>query len=157
MENAINAATEAASNADVQADVQAEEIVETVVIRADEWRALLDARQKLQAAERKFVSLGSSIHGSVVLVGLCSDFCDELVRGESDVEDKIDELIEELRDLGYGTRDYAVSFNVTVTVGVTAASEDEAVQQAEELVDDELQCTNLRIAGTELYDVEADS
>ena len=153
MENAINAATEAASNA----DTQAEEIVETVVIRADEWRELLEARRKLQAAERKYVSLGSTLHGSAVVVGLCSDFCDELVRGDSDVEDKIDELIEELRDLGYGTRDYAVTFNVTVTVGVTAASEDDAVEQAEELVDDELARTSLTIAGTELYDVEVDA
>jgi hypothetical protein len=152
MSEAINEATEAASNADAAADTF--QTVDTVEVRADEWRDLLEARQQLRRIEACYISLGSSLHGAAVVVGICSDFADELARGEDDGSDKIEELIADLQERGYGRRSYTVTIDARVFVPIEdAMNDDDACEQAEEWVRDHMRGTLADLDSCDVYDV----
>ena len=85
-----------------------------------------NARELVQSITRRFVSLGSSLHGRGLLIGLCTEVAEEIAREGEISQSDIDDLVGALRDRGLGKREFHVTLQGLAHVTVQATDEDDA-------------------------------
>jgi hypothetical protein len=92
-----------------------------------------NAQELVESITRRFVSLGSGLHGRGLLIGLCRDVAEEIAREGEISQSDIDDLVGALRDRGFGKREFHVTLQGLAHVTVQATDESEAEEMARDM------------------------
>ena len=92
-----------------------------------------NAQELVESISRRFISLGSSLHGRGLLIGLCREAAEEIARDGEVSQSDIDDLVGALRDRGLGKREFHVTLEGLAHVTVQATDESEAEEIAGEM------------------------
>lgn len=90
-------------------------------------------RELIDSIVSRFISLGSSLHGQGLLIGLCRDVAEEIAREGEISQSDIDDLVGALRDRGFGKREFHVTLQGLAHVTVQATDESEAEEMARDM------------------------
>ena len=90
-------------------------------------------RELIDSIVKRFISLGSSLHGQGLLVGICRESAEQIAR-DGHIDDRdVDDLVFALRERGFGKRDFVVTLRGEAAVIVQAANEEDACDQIEQM------------------------